>query len=132
LPPQPERPAYSGRGRRRKVPVVQPQLHTAAELRQALPSDAWHRIAYRQGVDGAVLAREFAALRVWPATKDRQGVALWLLLERPLDPASDDTKQFVITGPESITLDELAQLAHRRALIERNSYEKDNPAECTA
>ncbi len=131
LPPQPEAPAYAGRGRPRKAPVVGPQLHTAAELRQALPPEAWHRVAYRQGVDGAVLAREFAALWVWPATKDRQGTALWLLLERPLDAASDDTKQYVITGPETAALDELAQLAHRRPLIERNSYEKDNPAECT-
>lgn len=122
LPPTPEAPAYSGRGRPRKPPVVRPYLHTAAEVRQALPSAAWRGVPYRQGTDGRILEREFAAVRVWPATKDRQGTALWLLLERPLDPASDDTKQYVLTGPESATLDELAQCAHRRPIIER-SYE---------
>ena len=123
LPIAPEPPAYTGRGRPRKAPAVRPHLHTAAEIRQALEPEAWRSVAYRYGTEGKPLAREFAAVRVLPATKDQEGTALWLLLERPCDPASDDTKQFVITGPANVTLEELAQLAHRRPIIERNTYE---------
>jgi SRSO17 transposase len=123
VPPVPAPPPYAGTGRPRKLPVAQPHLHTVAEIRQALPSEAWRRVNYRFGTDGRTLAREFAAMRVWPATKAQQGIDMWLLLERPLDPSSTDTKQYLITGPETMTLDELAQLAHRRPIIERNSYE---------
>lgn len=123
LPPAPPPRVYTGRGRPPKTPVVQPHRHTVAEIRQSLPSDAWQPIAYRVGTDGATLVRDFAALRACPATKDEEGNLAWLLLERPCDPASDDPKQYIISAPESATLDELAQLAHRRPIIERNSYE---------
>ena len=123
LPPAAAPPVYAGRGRRPKTPVARPYLHTTTEIRQALPPEAWQQVPYRLGTNGATLAREFAAVRAWPATQDRQGALVWLLFERSCDPASDDTKQYVITGPETATLDELAQLAHRRCIIERNSYE---------
>lgn len=123
LPPPPAPPAYKGTGRPPKTPEVRPFRHTVAEIRQAWPQDAWQRVAYRQGVDGSILQREFVALRVRAATQTLETGDVWLLLERPLDPASDDTKQYVLTAPVSATLDELAQFAHRRPIIERNSYE---------
>jgi SRSO17 transposase len=123
LPPAPAPRVWTGRGRPPKPPVAQPYRHTVAEIRQALPPEAWQPVAYRVGTDGATLVREFAALRVWPTTKDEQGSLAWLLLERPCEPTSDDPKQYIITGPENATLDELAQLAHRRPIIERNAYE---------
>lgn len=33
---------------------------------------------------------------------------------------------------DDISVEEMAQIAHRRPVIERFSDEKDNPAECTA
>lgn len=124
-------PPYSGRGRPPLGTPAQPRLHSAAELRQSMPEDRWRKVAYRDGVDGHPLVREFVALRAHLATREQvqAGVAaeeeeLWLLLERPCEPGvQDDCKQYVISGAQTMTLDELAQIAHRRPIIERNSYE---------
>jgi SRSO17 transposase len=115
-------PPYSGRGRPRKAAPPQRPLHTVDEVRQALEPAGWQRVAYRWGTTG-LLEREFAALRVQPATKDCCGGEAWLLLERPLQPGSDDPKQYVITAPATASLAELAQRAHVRPRIERGSYE---------
>ena len=123
LPEQPPIPPYRGVGRPPKPPTVPPYLHAVEEVRKSLPPETWRRIAYRLGVDGQPLERHFAALRVIPATRDRHAPEAWLLLERPLDPSSDDYKQYVLTAPTSASLEELAQIAHRRPLIERNSYQ---------
>ena len=128
LPPAPEAAPYSGHGRPRKAPAAERPLHTVDEIRQGLDDAAWQRMPYRQGVGGDVLEREFAALRVHPATKDRLADESWLLLERPLDPGSDDLKQYVISGPSTTTLADLARIAHVRARIERNSYENAKDA----
>lgn len=56
---------------------------------------------------------------------DAESPALWLLLEQPCGPGPHppkELKQYAITGPDDLTLDELAELAHRRPLIER-AYE---------
>lgn len=123
LPSPPPPPPDAGRGRRPKLPEVHAPLHTVAELRASLPDTAWHKVAYRQSTDGSELAREFAALRALPATKDLHGSEGWLLMERPLDPQSDDPKAYLLTAPSTASVDELAQLAHQRRIIERNSYE---------
>ena len=123
LPPPPPARPYAGTGRPPKPPVAVAHLHTVAETRQALPGARWRRVAYRQGVDGKMLEREFAALRVHGATKEEQGPEVWLLLERPLDPDSNDLKQYILTGAATDSIEELAQIAHRRPLIERGSYE---------
>ena len=124
-------PPYSGHGRPRLGTPAQPRLYAAAELRQIITDDRWRKVAYRDGVDGQPLIREFAAVRAHLTTHEQvqdgltnQGEELWLLLERPCEPGvQPGCKQYVISGPESMTLDELAQIAHRRPIIERNSYE---------
>ena len=131
LPPAPETAPYGGRGRPRKPPQVERPLHTVDEIRRGLDEATWQRLPYRQGADGKALEREFVGLQVHPATKERLADEAWLLLERPLDPSSNDVKQYVISGPSTITLAELARISHIRSRIERNSYEKDKPAECT-
>ena len=121
LTPAPAAIPYVGRGRPRKPPEPTRPLHTVDEIRQGTDPAAWQRVPYRQGTDG-VLEREFVALRVHAATKDRCGSEAWLLLERPLQPESDDLKQYLILAPKATPLPELAQLAHIRPRIER-SYE---------
>lgn len=133
LPEEGVRPApppapYVGRGRRRKPPQPERPLHTVDAIRQALDEACWQRVAYRQGVDGTVLEREFAALRVHAATRERCGSEVWLLLERPLDPRSEDVKQYLITAPATAPLAELARLAHVRPRIERSSYDNAKDA----
>lgn len=117
-------PPYRGRGRPPQGQPARPALHTLDEVRESAPASLWRSVAYRQGVDGELLSREFLALRAHLATAGAESEELWLLLERPsTSNPDDDPKQYVITGPADMSLDELAQLAHRRPVIERNSYE---------
>ena len=127
IPPAPPAQPYSGHGRPRKAPQPRRPLHTADEVREAIDPAAWQRVAYRRGTNG-LLERDFAALRVHAATQDSCGDEVWLLLERPLDPTSDDLKQYVITSPATTSLTELAHLAHVRPRIERGSYENAKDA----
>lgn len=120
-------PSYSGRGRPRKGSPARRPLHTVAEVRQALVPGAWQRVAYRLGTTG-VLEREFAAVRVRPASKAACASEAWLLLERSLPGTSEDPKQYVLSAPATASLAELAQLAHMRPRIERGSYENAKDA----
>jgi len=130
-------PPYSGHGRPRQGQPSRPHLHTPDELRARLAADCWQPVAYRQDVNGERLIHEFVAVRahVVHTTKRKQpdslpagaeSPELWLLLERPCGPGPhrpDDVKQYVLSGPDTMRLDQLAQIAHVRPLIERDSYE---------
>ncbi len=122
-------PPYSGRGRPPLDKPAQPRLHTAAELRHGIPDEHWRPVAYRDDLNGAPLVHAFIALRAHLTSGEqvRAGIPseeLWLLLERSCGPdGPGDVKQYVLSGPETMTLDALAQLAHRRPIIEGNSYE---------
>ena len=133
LPPEPPAP-HAGRGPHPHGRPARPQLHTAAELHANVPADRWRPVAYRQGTDGCPLGREFVALRAHltaaaelkadPLAPDAERAQLWLLLERPCGaPGQDKPKPYLISGPARMSLDELAQLTHRRPAIERESYE---------
>ena len=122
-PPVPPSAPYSGRGRPRRPRIPERPLHSVEEMRQAVPSKHWARVAYRESVDGKSLEREFAALRVQPATREACRPEAWLLLERPLEQESDDFKYYILTASEGASVQQLAGLAHVRPRIERNSYE---------
>ncbi len=136
LPAEPA-PPYAGRGRPVLGKASRPRMHTPEELRHGLLLGGdWKPVAYRQDVNGEPLAAEFVAIRghllrqgklppseAWPA--DAETGPLWIVLQRPCgaggaQPA--DLKQYVISGPPTMTLDELAQIAHHRPVIER-TYE---------
>ena len=136
LPAVPPPPPTGRPGRPRRGQPARPRLHTPDELRAGLAATDWHEVAYRQDVNGTPLVHAFVALRahVVSATQlkrrepapEAESAELWLLLEQPCGPGphrNAELKQYVISGPETSTLDELADLAHRRPLIERNSYE---------
>lgn len=74
-------------------------------------------------MDGLPLTRQFVALRAHLNADGGMAASeeLWLLLERSAP--EQDLKQYVVSGPATMSLDELAQIAHRRPVIERNSYE---------
>ena len=130
-------PPYSGRGRPALGQASRPVLHTAKELRDTRPASDWKPMAYRQDVTGEPLTAEFIAVRghlirqgnlrpsePWPA--DAETGPLWIVLQRPCgggSQQSEDLKQFVISGPPTMMLDNLVQIAHHRPLIERNTYE---------
>ena len=117
-------PPPIGRGRPRKHvdPRSLPSVYRVDDVLAALPESIWRSVTYRQGTTGP-LTKEFAALRVHCATTKRIGPDVWLLFERPLSGDRGEFKNYVVSARREISLDELAQVAHRRPLIERNSYE---------
>jgi SRSO17 transposase len=118
----PPPPARRGRPRKHVDPRSLPPVYRADEVLAALPESIWRAITYRQGTAGP-LTKEFAAFGVQCATTKRIGPAVWLLFERPLPGDRGEVKAYVVSARRQITLDELAQVAHRRPLIERFSYE---------
>ena len=120
IPPPP--PARRGRPRKHVDPHSLPRVHRVDEILAALPDFLWRTVTYRQGTTGP-LAKQFAALAVQCATTRRIGPDVWLLFERPLPGEHGEVKHYVISARREISLDEMAQVAHRRPLIERNSYE---------
>ena len=117
-PPQPPR---RGRPRLRPDPRSMPSVYRVDELLAGLPDSLWRPVTYRQGT-ARPLTKEFAALRVQCATTTHMGPDVWLLFERSM--AGDGpVKHYVLYADRELALDELAQVAHRRPLIERNSYE---------
>jgi SRSO17 transposase len=121
-------PPYQGKGRPPKGQPEKWPLHSVEDVRAVLPVSCWQTVSYRQDSKGAPLQRQFAALRVQPATTDVRGPEQWLLLERPLEPESTDLKQYLISLPATTSLAEMAELAHLRAQIERESYENAKQA----
>jgi SRSO17 transposase len=124
-PPVPP-PPYAGRGRPAVGQPARPHVHTAEEIRAALPAAAWQAIPYRDGTTGKPLVCEFAAQRAFLTTDGdaETAEAVWLVLERPCAAdGGNGRKQYILSAAEGTSLDELAHLAHRRPLIERNSYE---------
>lgn len=120
-------PPYAGHGRPRVGQPAQPRRHLVGELHAIVPSTLWRDVPYRIGVNGHPLTAQFVALRAHLTSDhgEAETEELWLLLERPsaAPGTKQDLKQYVITGPDTMSVDELAQVAHGRPIIERNSYE---------
>ena len=135
LPAEPA-PPYAGRGRPALGKASRPRMHTPEELRHGLLDGNWKPVAYRQDVNGRPLTAEFVAVRghllrqgklrpseAWPA--DAETGPLWIVLERPCGTGGaqpENLKQYALSGPPTMRLDELAQIAHHRPVIER-TYE---------
>ena len=120
VPPAPA--PRRGRPRKHVDPRSLPSVYRADEVLAGVPESAWKAVTYRLGTDGP-LTKEFAAFRVQAATTRRTGPDVWLLYERPLPGQHGETKYYVVSPRREISIEELAQVAHRRPLIERNSYE---------
>ncbi len=118
----PPPPARRGRPRIHVDPQSLPPVCRVDALRDALPEEAWRNVIYRQGTAGP-LTKQFAALDVQCATTTKVGPAVWLLFERPLPGEAGDSKYYVVSARHEMALEDLAQVAHRRPLIERFSYE---------
>lgn len=127
IPAQPA-PSYQGKGRPRKGEPERWPLHAVQEIRAQVPESCWHTVSYRQDSQGEPLQRQFAAMRVQPAIAEVRGPEQWLLLERPLQPDGTDLKQYLLSLPVTAELGELAELAHMRSRIERESYQNAKEA----
>lgn len=117
-PPSP----YSGRGRPRKASTLEDRVQTreALEILDALPEEAWQRVAWREGTKGP-LVKVCARVRVFRTAArgkhlDTEG---WLVGERPLPGHGGDRKYYLVHGLDGLGLADLIELAHVRWVIER-------------
>jgi len=123
LPPLPG----SGRGRPPKLLRRDGEHHPVSvkTLAHALPAEAWHNIAWREG-SADWLASRFARVRARPAHRDTWRAAPraeeWLLIEWPQG-EPEPTKYWLSTMPEGIPFDRLVDLAKLRWRIERDYQE---------
>jgi SRSO17 transposase len=94
-------------------------------LAQSLPTEAWKKVAWRQGVKQKLQSR-FAALRVRPGHRDYERSEPhpqeWLLVEWPAG-EPEPTKYWLSTLSADTPLKELVHLAKHRWIIERDYQE---------
>jgi SRSO17 transposase len=115
-------PPYQGKGRPRKSITLEDRIstQTTAELLEALPEEAWHTVAWREGTRGALVKR---ATRIRVFRSGLRGSHLpsegWLVGERPLPGRQGDPKFYLAWGLDALSLEELLELAHVRWVIER-------------
>ena len=124
-PKRPQRKRASGRAPTRLKRDEDHKPVSVKRLAQTLPEDAWREVRWREGTKG-VLASRFAALRVRPAHRDNERHEPrpheWLLIERPAG-ASEPSKYWLSSLPESVEVHELVGLAKLRWRIERDYQE---------
>jgi len=115
-------PPYKGKGPYPRPPGFEQRVEAveASRLVDDLQDSAWETVAWRQGARG-VLARQFTRIRAHRAGhrgahRDQPG---WLIAERPLPNQMGETKYYYAQGLDGLGLDELAEMAHMRWVIER-------------
>lgn len=115
-------PPYQGKGRPRKPATLEDRIapQTAEEILEALPEEAWERVAWRDGTKGP-LVKSFARVRVYRtgprgAHLDSCG---WLIGERPLPGRGGDRKRYFAWSLDELALADVVDLAHVRWVIER-------------
>lgn len=115
-------PPYKGRGPHPRPPGFEARVEAveASRLVEDLQDSAWETVAWRQGARG-VLARQFTRIRAHRAGnrgahREQPG---WLIVERPLPNQGGETKYYYAQGLDELDLDELAEMAHMRWVVER-------------
>jgi SRSO17 transposase len=123
--PAPARKGNMGRPRKLLQRDAKSQPISAKELAQSLPTEAWKKVAWRQGVKQKLQSR-FAALRVRPAHRDYERSEPhpeeWLLMEWPAG-EPEPTKYWLSTLAADVPLMELVHVAKHRWIIERDYQE---------
>jgi SRSO17 transposase len=123
--PAPARKGNTGRPRKLLQRDAKNQPVSVKELALSLPTEAWKKVTWRQGVKQKLQSR-FAAMRVRPAHRDywrsEPHPEEWLLIEWPAG-ESEPTKYWLSTLPADTALVELVHLAKHRWIIERDYQE---------
>jgi SRSO17 transposase len=98
---------------------------TIKQLAMNLPSSAYKKIVWREGVDRKLQSR-FAAVRVRPAHRDYEKAEphaeQWLLIEWPKG-EEEPAKYWIATLPPDTRLAALVKMAKHRWIIERDYQE---------
>jgi len=123
--PAPTRQGNPGRPRKLLQRDAKSQPVPVKELALSLPTEAWKKVTWRQGVKQKLQSR-FAAIRVRPAHRDywrsQPHPEEWLLMEWPAG-ESEPTKYWLSTLSADIALLQLVHLAKHRWIIERDYQE---------
>ena len=123
--PAPTRKGNTGRPRKLLQRDAKSQPVPVKELALSLPTEAWKKVTWRQGVKQKLQSR-FAAIRVRPAHRDywrsQPHPEEWLLMEWPAG-ESEPTKYWLSTLSADIALLQLVHLAKHRWIIERDYQE---------
>ncbi len=123
--PAPTRKGNTGRPRKLLQRDAKSQPVPVKELALSLPTEAWKKVTWRQGVKQKLQSR-FAAIRVRPAHRDywrsQPQPEEWLLMEWPAG-ESEPTKYWLSTLSADIALLQLVHLAKHRWIIERDYQE---------
>jgi SRSO17 transposase len=123
--PAPARKSNTGRPRKLLQRDAKCQPISMKELALSLPTEAWKKVTWRQGVKHQLQSR-FAALRVRPAHRDywrsEPHPEEWLLIEWPIGEL-EPTKYWLATLPAKTGLQKLVHLAKHRWIIERDYQE---------
>jgi SRSO17 transposase len=121
----PARKGNIGRPRKLLQRDAKNQPVSVKELALSLPSEAWKKVTWRQGVKQKLQSR-FTALRVRPAHRDywrsEPHPEEWLLIEWPAT-ESEPTKYWLSTLPADTALVELVHMGKHRWIIERDYQE---------
>jgi SRSO17 transposase len=120
----PPPPPYSGRGKSKKATTLKERIPAleAQEIMEKLPPEAWQRVAWTNGTKGPLI-KEFARVEVFRS--GYRGAHLpvrgWLLGERPVSrlAGKEDLKYYFAWNLETLSLEQLVELAHIRWVIER-------------
>jgi SRSO17 transposase len=123
--PAPPRKGATGRPRKLLRRDAKNQPVSVKDLALSLPTEAWKKVAWRQGVKQKLQSR-FAVLRVRPAHRDywrsEPHPEEWLLIEWPAT-ESEPTKYWLSTLPADTALMELVHMGKHRWIIERDYQE---------
>jgi SRSO17 transposase len=123
--PAPARKGNTGLPRKLLQRDAKNQPVTVKELALSLPTKAWKKVTWRQGVKQKLQSR-FAVLRVRPAHRDywrsEPHPEEWLLIEWPAG-ESEPTKYWLSTLAAGTAVVELVHLAKHRWIIERDYQE---------
>jgi len=123
--PAPARKGNTGRPRKLLQRDAKKQPVSVKELALSLPTEAWKKVTWRQGVKQKLQSR-FAVLRVRPAHRDywrsEPYPEEWLLIEWPAG-ESEPTKYWLSTLAADMDIVDLVHLAKHRWIIERDYQE---------
>ena len=123
--PAPARKGNIGRPRKLLQRDAKNQPVSVKELALSLPTEAWMKVTWRQGVKQKLHSR-FTAMRVRPAHRDywrsEPHPEEWLLIEWPAG-ESEPTKYWLSTLPADTALVELVHMGKHRWIIERDYQE---------
>jgi SRSO17 transposase len=121
-PGDPPSPAYTGKGRPRKVSTLADRIQSleAKAILDGLPAEAWREVSWREGTKGA-LVKQCARVRVYRSGQRSKHITSsgWLIGERPLEGHAGDQKQYFVWGFDKSGPEEVLGLLHVRWVIER-------------